>query len=156
MIMRHAYQYHKEIINQNHHKKQVTHQLQLLLLFLIHIIIDYCKAFISHYHHTIPISTITSIKKTYIHTVIIPRKKPTNIITMNKTLLTLALLSVSTEAFAPQPLAASKNSQVTKLDANKIGGDIDVGAIAKTAVASILSFSLLFGPTPALADGTFA
>ena len=65
---------------------------------------------------------------------------------MNKSLLIFAIISTSTEAFAP---VSPKNTQSTKLDAKT--GEFDV---AKTVVASALSLSLLFGPTtPALADG---
>ena len=71
---------------------------------------------------------------------------------MNKTLLTLALISSSTEAFAPVAVAPKNSAtQTTQLNAKTTGGDI-----AKAALASALSFSLLFGPTPAaLADGKF-
>ena len=64
---------------------------------------------------------------------------------MNKSLLIFAIISTSTEAFAP---VVPKNAPSIKLDAK--AGDFDV---AKTVVASALSLSLLFGPTPALADG---
>lgn len=67
---------------------------------------------------------------------------------MKKFVLTFVILSTSVEAFTP---VVSKNSKVTQLSAKSTS--VDLGAAAKGAIASALSFSLLFGPTPALADG---
>lgn len=72
---------------------------------------------------------------------------------MVKTLLTTALIcAVSTEAFSPIQSSATRISATqTQLEAaNK---EINVETVAKTALTAALSLSLLFGPTPALADG---
>ncbi len=60
--------------------------------------------------------------------------------------------ALSTEGFAPSPsIPVSTVPSVTKLDATN--GSNNMENVAKTVVASALTFSLLFGPTPALADG---
>jgi hypothetical protein len=67
---------------------------------------------------------------------------------LKQLLLTISLCASSVEAFAPSSTASMRHSDTTKLDAAKI--DLN---LAKAAVVSALSFSLLFGATPALADG---
>jgi uncharacterized protein YjbI with pentapeptide repeats len=65
-------------------------------------------------------------------------------------LLTAAICAVSCEAFAP---GLKQTRVITKLDA-KIGDYLNVETIAKAALTSAISFSLIFGPAaPALADG---
>jgi hypothetical protein len=73
---------------------------------------------------------------------------------MTRILLTAIICAAaSTEAFSPIAKSAVGNRVGnTQLDAtNK--DIINVESIAKAAVASALSFSLFFGPSPALADG---
>lgn len=73
---------------------------------------------------------------------------------MARILLIAIICAVATEAFTPLPTVSQRNNVgiATQLDAAK--GGINVETVAKAAIASALSFSLLFGPvSPALADG---
>lgn len=63
----------------------------------------------------------------------------------------VALIANGAQAYIFSPSSRSRTSVKTALHAKRssdVGGDI-----GKTAVAAALSLSLLFGPTPALADG---
>lgn len=74
---------------------------------------------------------------------------------MARILLTAIICAVATEAFTPVPSISQRSNAgiATQLDAAK--GEINAESIAKVALTSALSFTLLFGPSsPAFADGT--
>lgn len=67
-------------------------------------------------------------------------------------LIAAVAFASTTQAFAPSPLNSLRNNVgASNLDAAK--GDINIEIVSKAVLTSALSFSLLFGPTPALADG---